>query len=372
MRLRRFVHITLGPLTAALGALLVFGGGPKVGPHLPSQLETVESEPSYRWVSFSHAEGHLALSDSPAGAFSPDSSQLAVANGDKVLLQSLGGSGAASVLHPRVALVKDFEIRSASFLAPTRLLILGNGLVETKKGMPPRTPELAFQWDTATDKLSGKVNSLGAKGGTGPAHYFPNIRSVGMAKGNAFDLWNPLDGRGGRVTIPPLTQPAKLYTFSPDGLWLLLAQIATSSEPNPVVVRLSEHQFVDSLAAHRGAVLSMEFSRDNKKVVTACEDGKVRVFSVPDLTAGQAGWKLAETLEGHSGPVHRAEFSADGKWLASGGEDRTVRVWSADNGKLLQTLEEAREPVLSVAFSPNGRSIAASTEKTVLIWQRQP
>src|SRR5437867_5809326 len=123
---------SVGPLTAVLGVLLVFGGALNFAPLL-AQLETVESEPSYRWVSFSHAEGHLALSDSPAGAFSPDSSQLAVANGDKVLLQSLGGSGAASVLHPRVALVKDFEIRSASFLAPTRLLILGNGLVETKR-----------------------------------------------------------------------------------------------------------------------------------------------------------------------------------------------------------------------------------------------
>ncbi len=283
MRQSRF-----GLLTTALGALLVFGGGPKVGPHLPSQLETVETEPSYRWVSFGHAEGHLALRDSPAGAFSPDSSRLAVASGDKVLLQSLGGSGAASVLHPRVALVKDFEIRSANFLAPTRLLILGNGLVETKKGMPPRTPELAFLWDTATDKLSGKVNSLGAEGGTGPAHYFPIIRRIGMAKGSTFDVWNPLDWRGGRVTVPPLTQPVNLYSFSPDGHWLLLAQFATSSQPNPVVVRLSEHQFVDSLGGHLGAVLSMEFSRDNKKVVTACEDGKVRVFSVPD-------WKLVET-----------------------------------------------------------------------------
>jgi WD40 repeat protein len=372
MRLRRSERIALGALTAALGALLVPGGGTNAGRLLQAQLETVESEPSYRWVSFGHAEGHLALRDSPSGAFSPDSSQLAVANGDKVLLQSLGGSGAASVLHPRVALVKDFEIRSASFLAPTRLLILGNGLVETKKGLPPRTPELAFQWDTATDKLSGKVNSLGAEGGTGPAHYFPDMRYVGMAKGNTVDLWNPLDGRGGRVTISPLTQPANLYTFSPDGHWLLLAQIATSSQPNPVVVRLSEHQFVDSLPGHQGAVLSMEFSRDNKKVVTACEDGKVRVFSVPDLPAGQAGWKLLQTLEGHSGPVHRVEFSADGKWLVSGGEDQTVRVWSADNGKLLQMLEEPREPVLSVAFSPDGRFIAASTEKTVLIWQRQP
>src|SRR5438094_5283532 len=112
------------PLAATLATLLVLAAACGAAGLIEAQVETVETEPSYRWVSFGHAEGHLALRDSPAGAFSPDSSRLAVASSDKVLLQSLGGSGAASVLHPRVALVKDFEIRSANFLAPTRLLIL--------------------------------------------------------------------------------------------------------------------------------------------------------------------------------------------------------------------------------------------------------
>jgi WD40 repeat protein len=99
-------------------------------------------------------------------------------------------------------------------------------------------------------------------------------------------------------------------------------------------------------------------------VVTACADGKVRIFSVGD-------WKLLQTLEGHHGPVHRAEFSPDGKWIVSAGEDQTVRVWSAEDGTLLQTLQEAEQPLLDVAFSPDGRFIAASSEKIVLAWQRQ-
>jgi WD40 repeat protein len=357
-------------IEGTLAVHLVFAAACGAAGLIYAQVETVETEPSSHWVSFSHAEGHLALRDSSAGAFSPDGSEIAVASGDKVLLQNLNGSGSVRVLHVRINGVTDFEIRSANFIAPTRLLILGGGLIKAQKGVPPRTPELAFQWDTTSDSLSGKVNSLGAEGGAGPAHYLPGIRHIGIEKGDAFELWSPLDGRGGRVTVPALTQPANLYCFSPDGHWLLLARFAAGGQPNPVVVRLSEKQFVDSLAGHGAAVLSMDFSRDSKKVVTACEDGKVRIFSVPDLAAKQVGWKLLATLEGHSGPVHWAEFSADAKWIASGGEDGTVRVWSAADGKLLQTLEEPHDPVLSVAFSPDGRYLAASLEKNVLIWQR--
>ena len=122
------------------------------------------------------------------------------------------------------------------------------------------------------------------------------------------------------------------------------------------MVELKTHKFVDALRGHEGTVLSMAFSRDAKKVVTACEDGKLRVFSVGD-------WKLLQTLTGHHGPVHRAEFSPNGKWIASAGEDQTVRVWSADDGTLLQTLQESQEPLLDVAFSPDSRFIAASSEE---------
>jgi WD40 repeat protein len=160
-----------------------------------------------------------------------------------------------------------------------------------------------------------------------------------------------------------LTQAPNLFEFSPDGHWLLLAQIASSSTADPVVVALKDHRFVDSLRGHHGTVLSIAFSRDCKRVVTACEDGIVRIFSAPD-------WKLLQTLTGHQGPVHWAEFSPDGTWVVSAGEDKTVKIWSPEDGKLVQSLEESKAPLLTVSFSPNGQAVAASSEHAVLIWQR--
>jgi WD40 repeat protein len=329
------------------------------------QIETIDSAspPQLNWVSEAQVEGHLALNYSSAGAFSPDSSALAVVVEDKVVLIDLRAGGIRRTLRPRVEGVGDLTIHSASFLAPDRLFILGNGVFRTKgKGPAPPTPTIGFLWDPDRDVLFGKVNTLGAAGGFGPPRFFPMIGYVGLYKETNFDLWHPLTGKGGRLSVPSLTRRPRLFEFSPDGHWLLLAQYEGSGAADPTVVDAREGKFIDSLAGHQGTVLSMSFSRDNRRVLTTCEDGKVRVWSVPD-------WKLLHTLSGHSGPVHRAEFSADGQWIVSGGQDRSVRVWSASAGALLQTLSEGREPILSVAFSPNGEFLAASAEQMVRIWK---
>ena len=332
---------------------------------LHAQVESVESSPSrYTWISHGRVEGHLALAYSPAAAFSPDSTALAVVIEDKVVLTDLGAAGVRKALRPHVEGVTDLTLQSANYVAPNRLFLLASGLFRGKdKRTVGPTPTMGFQWDIDQDALIGKVNAIGAGGGFTRPRYFPQIGYLSFYKDSNFDLWHPVTERLGHITLPSLTRRPNLFEFSPDGHWLLLAQLEASSTPDPVVVELREHRFADALRGHQGTVLSMAFSRDDTKVATACEDEKIRIWSIP-------GWQLLRTLEGHHGPVHWAEFSPDGTQVVSGGEDRTVRVWSAEEGTLEQTLEESESPILTVAFSPNGEYITGSAEKEVLVWRR--
>jgi hypothetical protein len=328
-----------------------------------AQLETVDSiaPATISWVSQGQIEGHLALPYSPAGAFSPDNKQLAVVVENKVVLMDLGG-GAPRSQRPRVEGVSDLVIHSASFLAPHQLLILAHGVLRGKGKNPPRgTPTLAFLWDTEKDVAAGKVSALGESGGYAPLRFFPMIGYIVHYKESNFDLWHPLTGKGGRISVPALTRQPNLYDLSPNGHWMILAQLEGGGGADPVVVDLRTGNLADSLSGQQSTTLSIAFSRDNQRVMTACEDGKIRLWSVGD-------WKLVATLAGHNGTVSWAEFSPDGRWIVSAGYDKTVRVWSAGDGSLIQTLTEANEPVRTVAFSPNGEFLAGSGEEMVWIW----
>lgn len=322
--------------------------------------------PTYTWQHLLRVDGHLALHYSPDGAFSPDGATLAVVGQHRVILLDLSTGRGVKALHPAIRGLETFNIQSAGFISPDHLFILGYGLAKVKgESAPYETPEIGFQWDVTSDALFGKVEELCPKGGCLPPVYFPRLKNVAFYKDSAFMLWNPATGFTGKYALPQLANAPRLFAFSPDGRWLLLAQIETSANPNPVVVSASQHTFADVLSGHQGAVLSMTFSRDGKLLETSCEDGKVRVWSVPD-------WKLVETLSGNAGPVHWAEFSPDGALIASAGEDATVRIWDVATGKLLRTLEESKQPLLTVAFSPDGQYLAATSQDEVHVWARKP
>ncbi|MBE7552121.1 MAG: AAA family ATPase [Anaerolineales bacterium] len=90
---------------------------------------------------------------------------------------------------------------------------------------------------------------------------------------------------------------------------------------------------------------------------------------VPDLNfagAHLAGAVFTDTF----GPTFSVAFSPDGKVLAAGTAEGQVRLWRVADGQPLLTCEGHLGAVWSVAFSPDGRLLASgSPDGTVRLWE---
>lgn len=146
--------------------------------------------------------------------------------------------------------------------------------------------------------------------------------------------------------------------YSPDGQFLAIG-ISQS-------VSLHDATTLDdrgTLLDHTGKVTSLAWSSDSALLASgASDDNDIRIWNVTDGT-------LARRLSGHNGWIRSLAFSPNGTTLASGSTDQTVRLWDASTGQLLATLTGHTGFIGGVVFSPDGATLAsAARDGSVRLW----
>jgi TonB family protein len=104
-------------------------------------------------------------------------------------------------------------------------------------------------------------------------------------------------------------------------------------------------------------------------VVKAKPSVVVESTSQPQVINNDMRGKLLQTLPGHSSPVISVAYSPDGQTLASGGADKIIKLWDVKTGNLLQTLSTRSKWVRSVVYSLDGQTLASgSDDNTIKLW----
>jgi DNA-binding beta-propeller fold protein YncE len=108
-------------------------------------------------------------------------------------------------------------------------------------------------------------------------------------------------------------------------------------------------------------------SLDSRRVAVTTRSGALRIFNAPDCSRAVEVKGQPVTNDGRIHYFWGADFSPDGKYIAAAHNNSTVKIWDASTG------EDVRESKgwggVSVAFSPDGRRLAAGNRrgKVVLI-----
>jgi WD40 repeat protein/serine/threonine protein kinase len=155
----------------------------------------------------------------------------------------------------------------------------------------------------------------------------------------------------------------ELLPFRPNGLTGFPGadrMLLTMKRYGADVLRYDTNEHVANLSGHAANLVSMRFTNGDKRVVTASQDGLIRVFDLE----GQ----LLKKLNGHASRITASDVSPDGKVMVSGDTSGRLVAWDLENFAQQGLLEGHTDTIETVKFSSNVLVTTTARDGTIRLW----
>lgn len=163
--------------------------------------------------------------------------------------------------------------------------------------------------------------------------------------------------------------PVNAIAVTPDGRYLA----SGVGDASIFIYDLNNYQRVAGpLSQHTSSITGLDFSPDGQTLVSSSEDGTLVIWDLSELVKNGklSAAPPSQTLQGHTDAVLTVAFSPSGKTLASGGRGAAVIEWYAQAPYPLATrFIQSTEMVLGLGFNLNGdQLLVARTNRTITRW----
>ncbi|CAL9057088.1 WD40 repeat-containing protein HOS15-like isoform X1 [Musa acuminata AAA Group] len=154
--------------------------------------------------------------------------------------------------------------------------------------------------------------------------------------------------------------------------WRNNYSFATCSTDTMIYVcKIGETHPVKAFSGHKAEVNAIKWDPTGSLLASCSDDGTAKIWSLKQD-------KCLHDFKDHSKEIYTIRWRPTGQGtnnpnqqlvLASASFDSTIKLWDAEQGRLLCSLNGHRQPVYSVAFSPNGEYLASgSLDQSLHIW----
>ncbi|WP_300443528.1 TIR domain-containing protein [Zoogloea sp.] len=302
--------------------------GKPIGASLPAHLQTVRSL-----------------------AFSPDGTLLVTGSKDTTMrLWEVADDG----IHPALAFPltgHTDEVRAVAFSPDGKLIASGSN------------DNTARLWDVRTSMPIGQP--LAGHSETVIAVAFsPDSRQLVTASyDRTLQLWDVRTGKPHGRPLVGHVDSLRSVAFSPDG-----KRIVSGAWDNNLMLWnvASGRPIGKPMRGHQGLVRSVAFSSDGKTIVSSSDDGSVRLWD------GHSGRPVGKPLLGHTRDVTGARFIERGNpRIVSVGLDGSLRLWNPDDASPIgEPLARGKHQLASLTLSADGERMAAGGQDLRLhLWK---
>ena len=163
---------------------------------------------------------------------------------------------------------------------------------------------------------------------------------------------------GFKIKLPKNNPQESSVDISNNGKYIA---IAIRGKHKTTVWSLKEKKLIYTLGWHKGDVLSVNFDREEKYLMTGGEDGRAYIWS---MTTG----KMVSSLPPHADYITSVAFSKNCLWGATGSYDKSVTITNISSMDISYRKKVHKGAVTLLRFMDKQRMVSGDKTGELVVW----